>query len=61
MYPVYTTFNERTSQFSTDSSSSGLVQSAHRSSTDTPGVSFDLDFFENNTLANTIDTDKTSK
>ena len=36
-----TAFNERTSQFSTDSSSSGLVQSAHRSSTDTPRVSFD--------------------
>jgi hypothetical protein len=36
-----TAFNERTSQSGADSSSSGLVQSAHRSSTATPGVSFD--------------------
>ena len=36
-----TAFIGSTSQFSTDASSGGHVRSAHRSPTDTPGVSFD--------------------
>ena len=61
MYPVYTTFNGSTGQIRTDATSGGLVRSAHNIPTETQGVPSDLDFFENNTLDNTIDTDKTSK
>ena len=38
---VNTAVNERTGQSSADPFSSGLVQSAHRSPTATPGVPFD--------------------
>ena len=37
----FTAIEGKTGQFSTDFSSGGLVRSAHRSPTDTPGVPFD--------------------